>query len=310
MKSSELVEKKSSHLEDVFAVRSDKLKELRDLVRSWKSFQNALGEAAQFRLVVDTNIVLGDILWLAIERKNEKARTDFMEVIEAETIDVYAPPSLLEEVEEKIPLLAAEKGADKNKMYAEWSRYKARIRIIEPDSEKVNILKNGVDPDDASFVALAQTIAAAGVISKDRHIAMMGGNQISIECITHLRNYSRATAIELNIKVNGVQFAAIGFAAARGLFVGIKSLIDGISKAPSWVKVGLVAGGLLIAIHPQTRASINRVLRTILAGVSDATPTVISFIAEASSLAEEHRAKAQLQLEKAMKELHRGDVMP
>lgn len=231
-----------------------------------------------------------------------------METIEAETIDVYAPPALFHEVEEKIPLIAAEKGLDKNLMHIHWEVYKAKLKVSEPDQDKVQALKNGVDSDDAEFVALAQTILAAGVISKDSHIEQMGGNQISITCITHLRNYSRATAIELNIKVNGVLFTAVGLAAIRGLFSGIRVLIDGISKAPDWVKLALLAGGIFIALHPGARASVVRGLKAVLASISQATPAVISHIAEAAAFAEKHKAEAQVHLNKAMKELGRNET--
>lgn len=302
------IERKSFSVADIFTVRSDKLKELRAVIHSWKDFSKILGGAVQFRLVVDSNVVLGDILWLVAERTNEIAKTHLMEAIEAETIDVYAPPSFFDEVEEKIPLIAAEKGLDINQMHVHWGIYKSKIKSAEPDSEKVRILKNGVDPDDADFIALAQTIVATGVISKDKHIGLMGGNQISIACITHLRNYSRATAIELNIKVNGVTFAVVGVAAIRGLFAGIKALIDGIGKAPDWVKFALITGGLFIALHPGARASVARVLNSVLAGISEATPVVISGIAEAVTLAQHHKAEAQGHLGKAMTELGRNKL--
>lgn len=306
--SSQVISKPPSRLEDIFTVRSDKLKELRVVVSYWKKTSAVIGSAAQFRLVVDSNVVLGDLLWLVAERRNETAKTDLMETIAAETIDLYAPPTLFDEVEEHLPLIAAAKGLDVNLMYAEWAIYKTQIKIAEPDSEKVRVLKSGVDPDDAEFVALAQTIDAAGVISKDAHIGKMGGNHISVTCITHLRNYSRATAIELNIKVGGVTFAKVGYAAIAGMFAGGKALIEGVSKAPDWVKVALLAGGVFIALHPGARASVARGLRIVLDGISEATPFVIEEIAAAIALAQKHKAEAQEHLDKAMKELGRNEA--
>lgn len=307
--SSQAIGKPSSRLEEIFAVRSDKLKELRVVVSYWKETSVVIGRAAQFRLVVDSNVVLGDLLWLVAERRNEAAKTDLMEAIEAETIDLYAPPTLFDEVEEKIPLIAAKKGLDVNRMHAEWAIYKLRIKIAEPDEEKVRVLKSGVDPDDAEFVALAQTIDAAGVISKDTHIGQMGGNTISVTCIAHLRNYSRATAIELHIKVGGVSFAKVSYAMIASMFAGAKALIEGVSKAPDWVKLALLAGGVLTALHPGARASVARGLRTVLDGISEATPFVIEEIAAAIALAQKHNAEAQEHLDKAMKELCRNEPL-
>jgi predicted nucleic acid-binding protein len=295
--------KSSFRLEDVLTVNSDKLKELRVIVSYWRESSAVMGSAAQFRLVVDTNVVLGDLLWLVAERKNETAKTALMEAVEAETIDMYAPPSLFDEVEEHLPLIAAKKGLDLNRLHGEWATYQTRIKIVEPDAEKVHALKNGVDPDDAEFVALAQTIDAVGVVSKDKHIGQMGGNHISVMCVTHLRNYSRSTAIELNIKVNGVTFAKVGYAAIAGIFAGGKALIDGIGKAPDWVKVVLLVGGVAIALHPGARAKVAEGFKVVLDGIREATPFVIAEIVAAIELAQQKKAESQRYLDNAMKEL-------
>lgn len=307
--SDQTLDKPSSKLEDFFTVRSDKLKQLRIVIRSWKESSAVIGSAAQFRLVVDSNVILGDIIWLSSKRTNELATTHLMEVIEAETVDMYAPPILFDEVEEKIPLIAAEKGLDQNLMYNHWAVYKTKLKVFVPDQDKVSVLRNGVDPDDAEFVALEQTIRASGVISKNSDIKMMGGNQISVECITYLRNYSRATAIEMNIKVNGVMFVKLSYAAIAGMFAGGKALIEGIGKAPEWVKIALLMGGAVIALHPGARASVARGLKTVLAGISEATPFVIEEIAAAIALAQKHKAEAQEHLDKAMKELGRNEAL-
>jgi predicted nucleic acid-binding protein len=289
--------------EEALSVQSDKLKELREAIDGSKELSKMLGGIVRFRLVVDTNIIIGDILWLVAERTKPNAKTQLMETIEAATIDLFAPPRLLDEVEEKLVLLAEDKGLDLQEMQAHWATYRAKITIAEPDNERVLIARQGVDPDDAEFLALAETIAAAGIFSKDRDIAQMGGNQISVECITHLRDFSRATAVELNIKINGVRFAVFGVAAAKRLFVGIEALIDGVKKAPDWVKVALIAGGLFIAFNPNARAGAIRALKYLLAGIKEATPVAISGIYEAAALAAKQQTTARLKLEKAMEEL-------
>jgi predicted nucleic acid-binding protein len=293
-------------LENVFMVRSEKLKELRVVFNYWKESSAVLGTAAQFRLVVDTNVVLGDLLWLVAERKNPTAKTDLMEVVEAETIDLYAPPKLFDEIDEHLPKIAASKGMDLSRLTDEWESYRVRIKIAEPDSDTVQALRNGIDPDDAEFVALAQTINAAGVFSKDRHISQMGANQISVECITYLRNYSRATAIELNIKVGGVAFIKLGHAVSMTSIAGFKALIEGIGKAPDWVKLALIVGGLFIAFHPSARVRVASGLKTVFVGIAEATPIVIGEIAAAIALAQHHKVEAMSHLDNAMKELGRN----
>lgn len=302
-------EKLPFRLENVFTVRSEKLKELRVVFNYWKESSAVLGTAAQFRLVVDSNVVIGDLLWLVMERRNPTAKTDLLEVVEAETIDLYAPAKLFDEIDEHLPNIAVSKGIDLSRLAAEWATYKLKIKIAEPDEEKVRALKSGVDPDDAEFVALAQTIDAVGVISKDKHIAQMGGNHISVICITHLRNYSRSTAIELTIKVNGVMFAKLSYGVIAGMIEGSKALIAGIGKAPDGVKIALIAGGLFVALHPGARANVARGLKTVLDGISEATPIIIEEIAAAIALVQQHKSEAQGHLDNAMKELGRNEAI-
>jgi len=126
--STQAQEARQFNIEDVFTVRSDKLKELRTIVQSWKESSSVIGGAAQFQLVVDANIILGDLIWLVSKRSNTSAKTQLMETIEAETVDIYAPPIFFDEVEEKIPLLAIEKRLDISLMYEHWAIYKTKIK--------------------------------------------------------------------------------------------------------------------------------------------------------------------------------------
>ncbi|TLS66188.1 PIN domain-containing protein [Mariprofundus erugo] len=287
------------------SVHSDHLKHLRAALHQWKELQPVLGDIARFRVVVDTNIVLGDLIWLCKKRKNPEASTDLMEVIAAETIDVYAPPALLDEVEEKIPLLAADKGIDVGLLLKEWEQYKPRLKVKEPEAARVTRLKHGVDPDDAFFVALAEDISAHGVITKDRHIEMMGGNWITVECVTSLRDYSRAIAVSMEIKVSGVVLSGVAIGAVRQLLLGIKALASAISRAPDWVKLVLIAGAFFVIFHPGARAKMVQWVQSVVTGIEGVTPLIAEHIAEAAALSEKHGAEANAHLEKAMLELDR-----
>lgn len=300
--------RRAKGLEQVFAVHSDKLKELRRVIQSCEDLNNLLEGAAHFSLVVDSNIIIGDILWFVAERRFAGAKTQLMEIIEAGTVKVFVPPSLLAEVEEKIPLIAKEKKLDEDDMYGYWEIYKTKLVVQEPDANCVENLRNGIDPDDADFVALEKTISANGIFSKDKHIGIMGGNQISIQCIGHLRNYSRAKSIELNIKVNGVMFVKVSVVVIRGLSVKIKNLINGISTAPEWLKMALIAGGLLVVLYPNARENLVCGLRAMLASVTETTPTVIACIAEIAVFLNDHEQKAKHHLNEAMKELGKNQA--
>jgi predicted nucleic acid-binding protein len=288
---------------DIYFVPSDKLKELKEFVKAWKDASQHIGGAVQFRVVVDTNVVLADIRWLAYKRKNAAARTSLIETIEAGTIDVYVPPALHDEVEEHIERIAIEEGLDQARLMSVWWEYQKKLKVVEPDNDVIQSYRGGVDPDDAVFIALAEVIGAVGVVSNDQHIAMMGGKKISVDCVLSLRDYSRATAIELNIKCMGISLGLLSVVAIRGLFEGIKALIIGISRAPDWMKLALVLGVAICIIHPGARAKIANGFKRALAGIKEATPTVVAHIADAASIAQQQSTIAQSHLDKALEEL-------
>jgi predicted nucleic acid-binding protein len=90
--------------DEKYSVPSDKLKEFKEAIKKLpKEFQDYFGSVFAFRIVVDTNIVLSDLRWLILKRKSKSARTALIEVIQAGSLEVYAPSSLLEEIEEHIP---------------------------------------------------------------------------------------------------------------------------------------------------------------------------------------------------------------
>jgi len=286
-----------------YFVPSDKLKELNDAIAAWKELAKQLEKAVQFRVVIDSNIVVGDIRWLTIKRKVPGARTALIETILAGTVDAYVPPELFKEVEEHLLRISVEDKISHAHLTQQWVAYKQYLKVLEVDSALVESYTDGVDPDDAYFIALAHLVAAAGIVSNDRHIKQMGGNQISIHCILSLRDYSRAKAIELNIKFSGLSLGIMSVVGFIGLFQAVKALIVAVQKAPDWVKITLVVAALVCVLHPGARKKITTFLTRALEGIKSASPQVAVHIAEAAAVAESNRLLAENHLKKAMQEL-------
>lgn len=286
-----------------YFVPSDRLKELRGFVRAWKNAGQHIGHAVDFRVVVDTNVVLADVRWLAYKRKDSSARTALIETIDAGTLDVFVPPSLYDEVDEHILRISIEEGLDHSRLTAVWAEYQKKLKILDPDKNVVQSYSDGIDPDDAVFIALAEVIGAVGVLSNDRHIAMMGGKKISVDCVLSMRDYSRATAVELHIKCAGIGLGLASFAVIKSLFDGIRAILIGISRAPDWLKLALIVGATFCVLHPGARAKIAAGLRRALSGVQEASPVLLSHIVEAALLAQKQSELAKSHLDEAMKEL-------
>lgn len=291
--------------DDIFSVRSDRLKELRASLAHLQKLDYPIAGIAKFSLVIDTNIVLAELRWLASRRTSKDARTGLMEILEAGTVKLYGPPALFREVEEKIPLMASSQCLDGEAMSVHWQVYKARITLAIPDAELVRSLRSGADPDDAEFVALEKTLCADGVLSKDAHISMMGGNRVSLDCVFRLRDYSRTTAVELNIRVAGAHFAIVGFAGIRACISGLKAVASGVRNAPGWIKAALLLAALLTLAQPRARTKVMETIRQLLEGAGSATPSVMKLVSDAANTAQRNRAQAEAHLNAALSELTR-----
>ena len=80
-------------------IKSDPLYNLRQIINKIKPLKQLIGDIVQFCLVIDTNYILGDLIWLIKKRKNPEAKTEVQECILAGTFIVYATKTVIKEVE-------------------------------------------------------------------------------------------------------------------------------------------------------------------------------------------------------------------
>lgn len=287
-------------------IPSDALRELRPLVRAWDGLRPFIDGVAQFRIVIDSNIVIGDVLWLATKRTDPNARTSVLETIAAGTLEVYAPQHLRREVEEHLARIAEEEGYDLQLLLTTWGEYQENLKWAEPGAEHVELYRDGVDPQDAPFVALADTLQAAGVLSRDKHIEMMGGKLLDVEFVMALRGYSRAAAVELYIKCSGVTLGVMTLAGIAALARALRAVPAAIDRAPGWLQFVLLVGIVVCILHPGVRAGIGGFLGSMFANVKEATPDLVALLTKAIVTAESHGDVARRSLEDAMNLLHQN----
>ena len=96
-------------------IPSGNLKSIRSIFEHMPQLEKLTGGAVQFRVIVDANIIIRELLWLVGKRKNPNATTQLQEVVAADTIILHAPVYLEAEVMKYLPVLAEEKGLCQNK---------------------------------------------------------------------------------------------------------------------------------------------------------------------------------------------------
>src|SRR5581483_7566418 len=121
-------------------LRSGLLPSLRDF---FALVESQLGTAAgheryemlrvrQLQLVVDANVLIADVGYLAARRNQKELRTRLQELIASQTVVAFAPPSVSREVSRNLAGLARQKRLPKSRLVAVWREYKKLIVFRAP----------------------------------------------------------------------------------------------------------------------------------------------------------------------------------
>ncbi len=167
-------------------VPSDQLFDLRELFLGWEAFFRLMEILPQFRLVVDTNSILQELLFIVESQRNPSARTNLQEAIDSGVIAAFAPLKLKEEISRHIPRLAAERGISEESLMRAWREYESRINYVNVGANDVPEAIVVADPDDLPFVYLYRKINADAVLTKDKHILAMGAESVELEAVLHV----------------------------------------------------------------------------------------------------------------------------
>lgn len=273
------------------ALRSDLLRELRQLLNGMQELKKVVGHVAEFVVVADTNILLFEIIWLMKGRKNSMARTALEESVAAGTITVFATPQIVAEVERHLPRLAAERGLAADACATEWARYKERLlRVREPSAILTEKYRRGRDPDDASTLALADEIGADGILTEDKDIKGMGGTSIPFVFTLEARDYSRKTVVSVSIRLGGCFIMLGAINAAEAIALVVRGCWNWLRALPDPVKLIALAAALFAVVHPDSRRAIILALSNVAEALSATLPSICEVIVEAARQEARHRA--------------------
>jgi hypothetical protein len=233
--------------------RSDVLPNLRRTIEAFEQLKQLVGPIVEFHIVVDANVLIQDILWILLKRRNTAARTSLQECIVAKTIIAYVTPMLVMEVEEKLTTIIAERGLTPGVWQPAWANYKSLLHIEEPNDSALERYASGQDPDDAPTLALADTLEACGILSRDSDVAAMGGRIIPIEFIIQARDYSRKAAVSVSIQ-NGGYFVVVGMSGSVQLLASaVKQCVAWLQPLPRGTEILALAALIIIVLHPKVR---------------------------------------------------------
>jgi len=272
-----------------FASSSNPLAEIRRFIDMHGELSAFVGPLARFCVVVDANVLIKELLWLTTKRKNQNAKPELLECLEAETFVVHITPQVSREVEARMATLARRRGFSDGTWRAHWRDYKHRMTVTEPDSATTAKYALGRDPTDAPTLALAEAPEVHGILSTDADIKAMGGKVLPIAFKLEARNYSRRSAIYASLRI-GRFYVTVG--AVAGLVQIFRSMIlagRAIAALPEWAKLLLLATIVGAALYPKTRQAALKGMDATGSAVSGAGSLLLELLQQVNKEIELHR---------------------
>lgn len=276
--------------------RSDELVRLRSLFGPEAPF-SSLASFVQFSLILDANVILKDLQWLAKKRINPEARTQLLEILESQTINAYCPTFIEIEIKEKTVQFAERYGVDEQVYLQHWERFKSKITFIDVGGP-AEIGEGHRDPKDVPYLKL-QELLGHPIVSKDKDIEGMGGTVTPWRIVASLTAYSRESATELKIAaMGGISITVPMIALVESVKFLHAALAPVAKKIPSWAwVVGLIVLVLLI-LMPASREWFQKRLPSFSNSAAELGTKLLGIIEpfyieyqRSKSSAQEHLAK-------------------
>ncbi len=271
-------------------LHSDLLPHLVGLIRAFPSLRAIFPEILQLRVVMDANIVQGELRWRLKSRKKPAARSALHEVLACGVLVAYAPHFLEDEIREHAPRLARETKTTIADVYREWAEFRQYLCFYTART-KAKVDVSNTDPDDVAYIDTIEEIAARAIYTRDRDFLRTTAPVILVAIDTTLQQYARASTVRIGI-VMGSSFSMVfGLEAILALGRLLSRLVQGARRLPAAAQV-LIVGSIAVAItHPKSRAKLQQVWnslnRSLTPAVWEAVVQGLDQFVEATSTAEE-----------------------
>lgn len=238
----------------------------------------------EMTIIIDAQAILSDAYSYV---KNNKSF--LLALMQSPFLKICAPLWLQDELEKKIPEFSEKMKIDKDKFRGAVLLLKEKINFVSLENERsYNLAKSKIgqrDEKDVPYVALFFSIKSHGILTKDKHILET----------PEIKTWERPGIIGEVISVfekgvfsfflvgKGLPLVfrflyEIGALILRSVWEVIKTIgimiytlvkegITAISKFPDLIKLLLLIFGIMLLFYDKTRASIIKILDSIIQGI-------------------------------------------
>jgi predicted nucleic acid-binding protein len=237
-------------------LRSDLLPHLVELIQAFPALKQLFPQILQLRVVIDANIVQGELRWRLRRREKPSSRTALHEVLVSGVLIAYAPHFLEDEIREHVPRLAVETKSTLADVHREWEEFRKLLCFYTArTSAKTDVSR--LDPDDTAYIDTMEEIAARAIYTRDRDFLQTSTPIVLVSIDTTLQSYARASAIRIGVVMGSSVSIAFGFEALLALGRLIGKLVQAAKRLPPAVQILILATIAAVIAHPKSRAKLS-----------------------------------------------------
>lgn len=283
--------------------RSAALDGILETARNMSALQPILGNLLQAHVILDTSIIMEDLICLSKTNGEERRRPAIYELIAKKVFVAYFPLEKVGEVEEKCRTVSERYRLPPNVLLGYWTKYRQGLHLVPTSHLELEhadtLMLAERDPSDVPFLQARHVVGANVVISKDRDILESGAPAIpSSKVLIDLRCYSRKRGLQAAI-ILGTGTAIVLPLAAIISFA--RMLYRTFTKVPREA-ILLAAIGLAAAlIVPRSRAFVINAAKEAWEGINKIGPIVFPILSaamQAVAETEEHAKVIQAGIDK------------
>lgn len=224
------------------------IRHLRELLSGDGSLFTSIGQFAQFRVIIDANFVIRDLLQKV--KYPERGKTALEELVIASVMEVYAPRWLETDLRSAIQQTSRKRKVAEVDLWTAWSHYQTLIKWDETWEKPPDDFKLTDDPKDLPYVLLETLLGANGVLSNDRDIERMGGNRLTLDFVFSTREYARSAVVSVSIRMSGQLVGTMAIESLVRVITAVRRTLTKLS--PNW-KFVLFCVAVFVLLHPSSR---------------------------------------------------------
>ena len=236
-------------------IQVDVLPRLRQLLLQWPGLAGVCEPPPEIHAVFDTNVIIEDLRFLAIGRRDSKARTALQELLASGIIVGHFPAEAVGEVEAKLDELSGRYGIPREALALGWLHYRNALQIsstcgLTLSSDEMSLR----DPTDLPFLRLQRLVGAHVIFSYDKDLLVIASRAVPpLRIRVELQELARAHTLYLSTVIGGALTISVGLI---GVIELVRAVVRLLGVVPRGVHLAVFAVAVAVIATPSWRSAV------------------------------------------------------